>query len=192
MLMRRSVKIALATSALAVAGGLFLVGSGIAHDWRGRMGMMGGGHMGMMGGPIVHEMLKTVDTNNDGALSQDEINAAVNSRLTEFDADKNGSLSLQEFEALWADITKPLAIRTFQFLDPNGDAAISKAELDDRFGNVVSAFDRNKDGVLSPADRMGPPGGHRGRHHGWRDQGPDDDGPQDGAMPDSGPPPDVQ
>ena len=116
----------------------------------------------------------------------------MNSRLTEFDADKNGSLSLQEFQALWAEITKPLAVRTFQFLDPNGDAAISKEELDDRFGNVVSPFDRNKDSMLSPADHMGPPGGHRGRHHGWRDQAPDDDGPEDGAMPDGGPPPDAQ
>ena len=192
--MRRSVKIALATSALAVAGGLFLAGSSLAEGpgpW-GRMGAMGG-HMGMMGGPIAHEMLKSVDTNNDGALSQDEINAAVNSRFTQFDADKNGSLSLTEFEALWADITRPMAVRTFQFLDPDGDAAISKAELDDRFGHVVASFDRNKDGVLSPADHMGPRHGPRGwRHHGWwQGQGPQDDAP-DGGPDDNGPPPPPQ
>ena len=84
--------------------------------------------MGHMGGPMggfgmmQREMLKNVDTNGDGALSQDEINAAVNARFAEFDADKNGSLSLSEFEALWAEITKPMAVRAFQFLDPNGDA----------------------------------------------------------------------
>jgi Ca2+-binding EF-hand superfamily protein len=177
--MRRSVKVALATSALAVAGGLFLVGSSFAD--RGPMG-----HMGMMGGgfgPIAHEMLKTVDANNDGALTQDEINAAVNSRFTEFDADKNGSLSLTEFEALWAEITKPMAVRAFQFLDPNGDAAVSKTEIDDRFDKVVSRFDRNGDGQLSPADHRGPGGQGWWRHHrGWGDQGPDN-----GAAPDSGP-----
>ena len=59
----------------------------------------------------------------------------------------------QEFEALWAEITKPMAVRAFQFLDPNGDAQVTKAELDDRFGQLVSRFDRNGDGVLSPADR---------------------------------------
>ena len=95
------------------------------------MGMMGRGHFGMLG----HEMLQNVDTNNDGALSQEEINAAVNARFAEFDADKNGSLSLPEFEALWADITKPIAVRAFQFLDPDGDAAVAKAELDERFGD---------------------------------------------------------
>jgi Ca2+-binding EF-hand superfamily protein len=142
------------------------------------------GHMGMMGfGPVAHEMLKTVDTNNDGALSQDEITAAVNSRFSEFDADKNGSLSLPEFEALWAEITKPMAVRTFQFLDPNGDASVSKAELDDRFDKVVSRFDQNGDGVLSPADHRGP-GGHGWRHHGWWNQGP---APQDGGPQDGGP-----
>jgi Ca2+-binding EF-hand superfamily protein len=177
------VKVALATSALAVAGGLFLVGSSFAD--RGPGGPMG--HMGMMGfGPVAHEMLKTVDTNNDGALSQDEINAAVNSRFAEFDADRSGSLSLTEFEALWAEITKPMAVRAFQFLDPDGDAAVSKGELDDRFDKVVSRFDRNGDGVLSPADHRGPPGGHGWwRHHGgWWNNGP---APQDGGLQDDEP-----
>ncbi len=155
--MKKSVKIALATSALAVAGGLFLVGSSFAD----RMGPggMGPGGMGPMGGPMGgfgemrREMLKEIDTNGDGAISQDEINVAIDARFAEFDADKNGSLSLSEFEALWAEITKPMAVRTFQFLDPNGDAEISKAELNDRFGNIVAHFDRNHDGMLSPDDR---------------------------------------
>ena len=131
--MKRSVKIALATSALAVAGGLFLVGSSFAERGFGPGGMgRWAAHGGAMGGfgEMRREMLKEVDTNSDGKISQDEINAAVNARFAEFDADKNGSLSLQEFEALWADITKPIAVRTFQFLDPNGDAEISKAELE--------------------------------------------------------------
>jgi len=181
--MRRSVKVALGASVLAVGGGLLLVGATYADPgpgFGGRMGMMGPGF-----GPMAQEMLKGVDANNDGALSQDEINAAVTSRFTQFDADKNGSLALQEFEALWAEITKPMAVRAFQFLDPDGDAAVSKAELDDRFSKVVSRFDRNGDGMLSPAD-------HRGRHHGWRhgwrdhsfwggsqEDGPRGDGPQD-------------
>ncbi len=171
--MRKSVKMALATSALAVAGGLFLVGTSFAE--RGFPGPGGPGHMGHMGGPmggfggIRQEMMKEVDTNGDGSISQDEINVAIDARFTAFDADKNGSLSLEEFEALWADITKPMAVRTFQFLDPNGDAAISKSELNDRFGNVVSRFDKNGDGALSPDDRPHRPGMHG---HGRGDDGP--------------------
>ena len=184
--MRKSVKVALATSALAVAGGLVLAGSGLAQGFGPGGGMMGGF------GELRREMLKNVDTNGDGALSQEEINAAVNSRFAEFDADKNGSLSLTEFEALWAEITKPVAVRAFQFLDPDGDAAVSKAELDDRFSNIVSRMDRNHDGVLSAADHPGPRHGPHGRHgprHWWQwNQGPGDEGP-DGPGPDDGAPP---
>jgi hypothetical protein len=184
--MKTSVKMALATSALAVVGGLFLAGASFAQG-----GGFGHGGMGMMGGfgELRREMLKNVDTNGDGALSQDEINAAVNSRFAEFDIDKNGSLSLAEFEALWAEITKPMAVRAFQFLDPDGDAALSKAEMDDRFGNVVSRMDRNHDGVLSAADHPHGrgPGPHGPRH--WWQHGSDDEGQEDGAPP---PPPPQQ
>jgi Ca2+-binding EF-hand superfamily protein len=174
--MRDSVKFALATTALAVVGGLLLVGSSLAAGGAGPMG-----HMRMMGfGPVAHDMLKNIDTDSDGALSQDEINTAVNARFVEFDADKNGNLSLQEFQALWAEITKPIAVRAFQFLDPDGDAAVSKAELDDRFGTVVSHFDRNGDGELSRADHRHR-GGHHRWHHGGRGHGPDEGGQQDEA-----------
>jgi hypothetical protein len=163
-LMRQSVKVALAASALAIGGGLFLATTSFADRGfgHGRMGMMGGGPFGMLG----HDMLQSVDANGDGSLSQEEINNAVNARFTEFDADKNGSLSLAEFEALWAEITKPVAVRAFQFLDPDGDAAIAKTELDKRFGTIVSHLDRNNDGVLSPDDRPHRRGGWR-----WRGEG---------------------
>ena len=176
--MRQSVKIAIAAGALAVGSGLFLATASFAERGfgPGRMGMMGGGHFGMLG----HEMIQNIDTNKDDALSQEEINAAVNSRFAEFDADKNGSLSLPEFQALWAEITKPIAVRAFQFLDPDGDAAVSKAELDDRFGTVVSHFDRNGDGELSRADHRHRGGRHRW-HHSGRGHGPDEGGPQDEA-----------
>jgi hypothetical protein len=172
--MKQSVKIAIAAGALAVGGGLFLATASFAERGfgHGRMAMMGGGHFGMLG----HEMIQNIDTNKDDALSQEEINAAVNARFAEFDADKNGSLSLPEFEALWAEITKPVAVRAFQFLDPNGDAAVAKAELDNRFGAVVSRFDGNEDGVLSRADR---PHRHGPRHWGGPDGGPDGGGPAD-------------
>lgn len=170
--MRKSVKIALAASALAVGGGLFLATASFAERGFGRGPM--GGMMGPMGG-LGLEMIQGVDANGDGSLSQEEINTAVNARFAEFDADKNGSLSLQEFEALWAEITKPVAVRAFQFLDPDGDAAVAKAELDQRFGTIVSHLDRNNDGVLSRDDR--PRRGPGGRWHGPWGGGPQDDGP---------------
>jgi hypothetical protein len=145
--MKQSVRLALATGTLAVLGGLFLAGTSLAGG-----GFGPHGHGGMMG-PLGHEMLRDVDTNADQALSQEEINAAVNGRFAEFDENSDGTLSLVEFQALFAEITRPISVRAFQFLDPDGDAGIAKAELDDRFGAVVASFDRNDDGVLSRDDR---------------------------------------
>lgn len=156
--MKTSVKMALATGLLAVSGGALLAGASYADPGFGRQRSP----MGMMG-PMGHEMLRDIDTNDDGSLSQEEIDAAVNGRLSEFDANNDGTLSLEEFQALWAEVTRPLAVRAFQFLDPNGDAAVTKAELDERFGAVVAHFDSNDDGILSPEDRSN----HRRGGH-WR------------------------
>jgi hypothetical protein len=57
-------------------------------------------------------------------------------------------------------------VRAFQFLDPDGDAAVAKTELEERFGSAVAHFDRNDDGVLSQDDR---------RHRRWGWGGGDDD-----------------
>jgi len=156
--MKQSVKVALAGGALAVLGGVLLAGSAIADGFGHR------GHMGMMG-PLGHEMLRDLDTNVDQAISQEEIDAALSRRFEEFDADGNGRLSLEEFQALFAEITRPISVRAFQFLDPDGDAAVTQAELDERFGSAVTRFDRNKDGVLSADDRPR----HR-RFGGWHDR----------------------
>ena len=170
--MKKATKIALATGTLGVVGALLLVGSSYAD--RGGFGPrfgMGGFGGGFGGGPIVREMLADVDTDEDGALTQEEINIAIDARFTEFDANNDGDLTLDEFEALWAEITRPMAVRAFQFLDPNGDAEIAKSELDDRFGAAVARMDRNDDGVLDADDR-------RGRHgHGprWMDRDNDDE-----------------
>jgi Ca2+-binding EF-hand superfamily protein len=184
-------KMALATGTVAVVGAVFLVGSSYAERGFGpRMGFGGfGGGLGGHGGPMMREMLASVDTNGDQALTQDEINAYIAKSLADFDANNDGQLSLEEFQGLWAQITRPMAVRAFQFLDPNGDAEVSKQELDDRFGKAVEKFDRNGDGKLDQNDRghrrfgmRGGPGGGRGGP-GWMH---DDDGPGRGWGPGGG------
>jgi hypothetical protein len=157
--MNRNLRMAVAAGVVVAVGGVVLAGASVAQSGFGRHG-----HMGMMHG-IGLDMLQKLDTNADGGLSQEEIDAAVNARFSEFDANKDGKLALVEFEALWADLTRPVAVRAFQFLDPDGDAAVSKEELDDRFGAVVARWDHNDDGVLSRDDRRH----HRGRGHGRED-----------------------
>ena len=58
-----------------------------------------GGHRGPGGANLIDQF----DTNKDGKLTQAEIDAARQERLAEFDADKNGALSLEEYQALWLD-----------------------------------------------------------------------------------------
>ena len=120
---------------------------------------------GHHGGPfhlLALDMLGGVDTNTDRALSQEEIDAAINSRYATFDSNKDGQLSLDEFQALWTDLTRPVTVRAFQFLDADGDATVARAEVDKRFGSLVAQLDRNEDGKLSAEDRR-----HGRRGPGW-------------------------
>lgn len=154
--MQTRTKIFAATAAAVVVGGLALAGTSVAQ----RMQRGGLGMMGAMGG---EQLLREVDTDRDGRMTQAEIDAAVNARFARFDADSNGRMSLDEFGALWADLTKPAAVRAFQFMDPNGDGSVTKAEVDEKTSRLVQRFDRNGDSALSLEDRGGRGGQDRGR-----------------------------
>ena len=156
--MQTRTKLLAAATAVLVVGGLALAAPSLAQR----------GAMGMMGGLGAEQLLREVDTDRDGRMTQAEIDAAVNARFTRFDADGNGRLSLDEFTALWADVTRPVAVRAFQFMDPNGDANVTKAEVDERTGRLVQRFDRNGDGALSMQDR----GGRGGPQEPGREPGP--------------------
>ena len=152
--MNSTSKILIAAGTAAVLGGIAFATASLAdRGFEGHHGM----RMGFMRGMMAEQLLRDVDTDRDGKLTQQEIDAAVSTRFERFDADKNGRLSLEEFQVLWADLTRPVTVRAFQFLDPDGDAAVTRAELENRFSRVVQRFDRNGDGALSPDDRP-----HRG------------------------------
>ncbi len=96
-----------------------------------------------------------------------EIDAARAARRAKYDTNGDGDLSLEEFSGLWTELTEPLRIRGFQFLDADANGQIAKVEIDQRLAGIVERFDRNGDGALSMEDR---------RHkHGWRHHNDDDD-----------------
>ncbi|MBJ3776069.1 EF-hand domain-containing protein [Acuticoccus mangrovi] len=129
---------------------------------------MGPGGMGPMGpgGPLMM-MMRDADTNEDGALTQDEVDAFLAEKFAIGDTDGDGEVTLKDFEAIWLDLTRPMMVRTFQMLDEDGSAVITTEELDKRFGNVVQHLDRNDDGKLDRADRRHARG-ERGGRHGFR------------------------
>ena len=88
----------------------------------------------------------------NGQLTQEEIDTTRNQRMAEFDRDQDGTLSLEEFEALWLDLMRPRMVDRFQHLDDDGDAVVTLEEFTEPFANVVERRDRNGDGTLSRDD----------------------------------------
>jgi EF hand len=163
--MKKNVKIAI----IALAGVVALGGAAVAaKGWR-----HGGPH-----GPMGFEQLaERYDTNKDGKVSQEEIDANRGQWVAEFDTDKSGSLALTEFQNLWLKANNLRMVRDFQRLDKDGNGQITLDEYKQPMAKLVASLDQNKDGAVS-TDEM-----HRGRHGHMR-PGPDGEGP-DGKGPDA-------
>lgn len=131
----------------------------------------GGGWRGRYGhGGVMRNFTERYDANKDGKVSQEEIDSNRIEWFGTFDTDKNGSLTLKEFEALWLEAHRKQMVREFQKLDPNGDAAITLDEYKEPLSRFVANRDRNGDGVVSKEDRP-----EAGRERWRRDHGRDDD-----------------
>ncbi len=160
--MKKSTKVTVAV--VSVAATIALVGTGLssAHEsWRGGDGYQGqsyhgqhrkGGHHGKAHKKMLR-MMKQFDSNGDSSLTQAEIDEGRQKQLAQYDSDKDGNLSLQEFQALWLDRTRSRMVDRFQNLDEDGDASVTTAEFMEPFANAVERHDRNGDGALSRDDR---------------------------------------
>jgi hypothetical protein len=76
---------------------------------------------GMMG----QQMTERYDANKDGKVTQAEIDQNRQQWLAEFDADKNGTLSLDEFRQLWLKGRNEMMVREFQFFDRDGNGQVT-------------------------------------------------------------------
>ncbi|MDA1059831.1 MAG: hypothetical protein O3C65_14225 [Proteobacteria bacterium] len=111
----------------------------------GPQGMRGGHHAAGHGGGV----LETFDTNNDGRLTQAEIDTFRADRLAKFDSDNNGTLSLKEYEALWLDAYRERMVDEFQRHDDDGDSVVTAEEFNEPYAKLVARMDRNGDGILT-------------------------------------------
>jgi len=114
-------------------------------------------------------MMERFDANTDNELSQDELNTARKNLLAKHDGDKNGDLTLEEFQALWLEFMHKQMVRSFQHLDQDGDASVTVEEFLEPFSEAVAHMDRNGDGVLNGKDRR-----HRNRHGNSTDETQED------------------
>jgi Ca2+-binding EF-hand superfamily protein len=111
------------------------------------------GHYGKRGGGRhMVRMMESFDSNEDGKLSQEEIDGARNARFGQFDGDGDQSLTLQEYEQLWLDAMRERMVDRFQQLDADGDAKVTAEEFQRPFAKMVRRMDRNDDGVIDRND----------------------------------------
>ena len=135
--MRIPAKKTLFLTGAVLAGALALgAGAAVARGWHG-----GGPGFGGMGGPMM--LFDQFDSNKDGKITQDEIDAVRDAQLKKYDRDGDGTLSLEEYQALWLDAMRPRMVRQFQANDADGNGRITTEEFRARFA-------RNGDGAIMP------------------------------------------
>ena len=169
--MKRATKFFLLGGCAAVLAAGVAIKTVSAHD-RGH-GARGGHHGSMMDkgrGMGPRAVLRYLDANQDFEVSRDEADEVVASKLAAFDANGDASLSLEEFEGLWLEFTRPRRVDAFQFLDDDGDGQVTRAELDRPIARLFQRADRNEDGVINRDDRRRGRGGRGGRRGGGQPQ----------------------
>lgn len=153
--MTRTTKIILASGAFAL---VLATAAGVGHaggrdcgprgdgNWR-EMARSGPGAFGPGArGPMLFERF---DADEDGTLTQDEVNQVRAEQLATFDADGDGSLSLEEYEALWLEAMRERMVDRFQAHDDDGDGVVTGDEFGERTNRLVQRFDRDGDGTIT-------------------------------------------
>ncbi len=97
----------------------------------GMMGMMQRMHGNMMGGmgPMGGGMMEMFDADGDGTVTPEELSKQLQGKLTEYDGDGDGSLSISEFETLHSALIREMMVDRFQYLDADGDGAVTAEEM---------------------------------------------------------------
>lgn len=167
--MKTSTSLVIAAAAVAVTVGLASVAVAGGH-WSSRPqghAMMGPGHIQMagyrhssrgmpsheMGGPmggmmrfmVMQRVIELADKDGDGRLSAEEVEAFRTEIFARHDANADGRLALEEYDALFREITRPIMVRSFQFLDPDGNGQITEEEFLRPTDRLVRMFESGSD-----------------------------------------------
>lgn len=152
--MQRKTKLMIAAASTVGLAALALGGYAVADSRHGGMGhgMMDGHGRGFAMLRMAEDFSDRYDTDKDGKISQEEINANRAQWLADADANKDGKLTLEEFQTLWVRAHRERMVRGFQVFDRDGDASVTLEEYARPLDKIVTAMDQNDDGVLSRED----------------------------------------
>ena len=148
--MNTKLKLLIAAGATAVLAAPFVLN---AHAFPG----------GGKGGKGGQHFIERMDTNGDGAVTAEEIEAQRAGKFAQFDANKDGELSPDEFNALEEDMRRERQQAHFQRMDADGNKSVSLEEFSGPRDKMFERFDKNKDGKLT-ADEMSKRGKGKGPH----------------------------
>ena len=114
-------------------------------------------------------MMRWADADDDGVVTVEEARARHQQRFRAADSDGDGTLDVEEMRNL---MLQERARRHVQWLDRDGDSAVSADEFAAPMERRLKKMDRNGDGRLERAEMSR--GGHERREHDERMSGHED------------------
>ena len=158
--MQRRTKILVALGAAGVLAVTAVANTAFADRKHGQHGMHGGGHhQGMMSRQF-GSLAERYDADQDGQITQAEIDANRAQWHGEFAGDDD-AMTLEQFQELWLKARNERMVREFQRFDRDGDGRITLEEYQLPMAEFVERFDRSDSQSLDRDDFRR--GGHKER-----------------------------
>ena len=115
--------------------------------------------------PRVPKSFRVLDTNNDGKVTLDEIEAEQARLLGAADLDNDGSLSVEEFRRRGRWFQRLQTTTLFDLMDANGDQVLTAEEIAAPSARWFKRYDKDADGSIV-ADEVPHLNRGKGRYHG--------------------------
>ena len=101
-------------------------------------------------------LMLNFDTNMDGSVTRDEVEAGLKRQFDQADADRNGSLNLAEIQAENGRRWQASGTASSPLIDWNLDGTVSLAEFSGTAHSIFAQLDRDQGGSLAGAELQAP------------------------------------